>query len=61
LQEGVLVVAGSEDCLVLWGQVAKARRGGVLHGLVGLLLDHVTFHGHVVVVVFLVRGKSWTP
>jgi hypothetical protein len=36
-----------------WYSGGKCRRGGVRHGLVGLLLDHVE-----VVVVFLVGGNS---
>jgi hypothetical protein len=47
LQEGVLIVPGY---LVLRGQIGGARRGGVLHGLVDLLL------GNVVVVVWLDGG-----
>jgi hypothetical protein len=47
LQEGVLIVPGY---LVLRGQIGRARRGGVLHGLVDLLLDNV------VVVVWLDGG-----
>jgi hypothetical protein len=34
--------------MVLWGKIVYGWRGGVLHGLVGLLLDHV------VVAVFLI-------
>jgi hypothetical protein len=58
LLEGVLVVAGGKDFLVLQGQVAGARRGSVLHGLIGLLLDHDDLHGHVIVVIFVIEGKS---
>jgi hypothetical protein len=39
LQAGLLIVPGSQECLVFWEHVTGARRGGVLHGLVGLLLD----------------------
>jgi hypothetical protein len=39
LQEGLLVVPGSQECLVFWEHVTVARHGSVLHGLVGLLLD----------------------
>jgi hypothetical protein len=38
--------------MVLRGQIAGARRGGVLQGLVGFLLDHIA------VVVFLVGREG---
>jgi hypothetical protein len=58
LQEGLLVIPDSQDCLVLRGQVTGARRDGILHGLVGLLLDDDVVLRQVVVVIFLVGGTS---
>jgi hypothetical protein len=50
LQEGLLIVPGSQDCLLLRGQVAVTRCGFI----VSLLLDDDVLLQLVVVVLFLV-------
>jgi hypothetical protein len=52
LREGVPIIPRQLGLTSTLGQVSDARRGGILCGLVGLLLDDV------VVVVFLVGGRG---